>query len=142
MERNSSLRAILNLLCGISLLAVQTASAQTLTTQTIITPTQAGSATISNGKSTIALSKEVTDKLANVLDDPSYYVVLTPVGNTAKLSLSDNNKHSFTINVADEGAIGNELVQYVVFVKQTITVPDPHALSSAPHSIKPIMVDK
>ncbi len=113
----------------------QTSSAQTLISKTIIFPKQAGTISITNGKASVNLDKEVTDELNDKYNQPAYYVVFTPQTSVnVNVVMTDKNDKGFSIKAnARKIDTNGTKIDYVVFVKKTVTMPDPLTIGQIKH---------
>jgi hypothetical protein len=87
-----------------------------------ISPVQAGTATLDNGKTTISLNKLALRMLSDKNNAPEYVVSVTPLCNCGQFYVSTKDSASFTVQ--SEGVnSGIVSFDYVVYVKRTITLP-------------------
>jgi hypothetical protein len=98
-----------------------------------LTPVQAGTVTLVNGKATINLDDNTLSSLSPRNGGEAYYVELTPIGDCGVLKLDKKGNKSFTVSMAGTGN-GNGTFDYIVFLKAHLiqlnqTLPD---LKSAP----------
>ena len=117
------------------LLSGYSVSAQTMISKTLISPLQAGTVTINQGKAYVDLTKEVTNELSNKENQPEYYVVFTPqTSANVNVVMTDKNDKGFSIKAnARKTDTNGTRIDYVVFVKETVTVPDALSIGQIKH---------
>jgi len=106
----------------IVMLSLNTLNAQSaqsnpqLISQERILTVQAGTAQLVNGSLTVTLNAAALKQLSG--KDASYYVSLTPIGETGSLKLKEKSGNQFTVQeIAQQGSNGT--FDYVVLVKKT-----------------------
>ena len=104
-------------------------NAQSTGRRTVINTMQAGTLTINHGIARVDLADEVLAELRETQTAPVYYVVFTPVGRQADIVLLDKGEKSFSVKAIDSKNSTDGLsVDYVVYVRQSYSVPDPGLL--------------
>ena len=105
-----------------SVMSLQAQNAQAQSTDPLITqerimPVQAGTVKLVNGSLSIALKETLQKQIA--AKGLSYFVTLTPIGQTGQLKLKEKTGTQFTVQeVAQQGSNGT--FDYVVLVKRMV----------------------
>ena len=135
MKKEISILKMTMTICAMMLLSGYSVSAQTMISKTVISPLQAGTVTISQGHAYVDLAKEVTDELINKENQPAYYVVFTPQASVnVNVVMTDKNDKGFSIKATARKMDANgSKIDYVVFVKETVTMPDPLTIGQIKH---------
>ncbi len=85
----------------------------------MISPLQAGTATLINGKALIKIDERVAGKM-EWDKNLSYIVMLTPYNDCGQVIISEKNSGSFVISQACNNQTGNTATcDYIVYLKET-----------------------
>lgn len=87
---------------------------------------QAGTLIIDHGKAQVELSNELLQELKETQNAPVYYVMFTPIGRHANVSLSEKNEKFFVAEATNgKNSTDGLMVDYIVYLRQSFVPADP-----------------